>query len=450
MPAEWTEEQIKKRRSHTHGPGPNDEPPDEEEEARTKAEKAAQNERELEESKRMEREQWEARERELEASWTKRVRTKGTGQQCYAGAFVRLHLTGRAKLDQSFVSQRALETGFKDNSIFEDSRERGVPNMLLVGRGILVPGLEKALLSMCAGEHAEVTIQPEGGYGTAGSISNPVVPGSATLTYDVEILTVEKEEELWELSFETKVELADERRRRGNTLVGTRFYMEANEEYEQGMRYLIFNPHPTEEQAAVLQPAMLTLHLNLAAVKLRLKREDDAIKQAHDALKISADHPKALYRIGQAYTQLGKYTLARFHLEKAEAVVSAGHPSVPKGDDSSLRAIREEMDRLSKRMERHERDRKKVGARMGLGSGQELDDSRLARAKRALGLERLSQLTAKSLGLTEGWMWGIGLLVTSVALAMAAIDARRRAADAQTLDALELAGVEPPGTLQGS
>ena len=206
MPAEWTEEQIKKRRSHTHGPGPNDEPPDEEEEARTKAEKAAQNERELEESKRMEREQWEARERELEASWTKRVRTKGTGQQCYAGAFVRLHLTGRAKLDQSFVSQRALETGFKDNSIFEDSRERGVPNMLLVGRGILVPGLEKALLSMCAGEHAEVTIQPEGGYGTAGSISNPVVPGSATLTYDVEILTVEKEEELWELSFETKVE----------------------------------------------------------------------------------------------------------------------------------------------------------------------------------------------------------------------------------------------------
>ena len=125
------------------------------------------------------------------------------------------------------------------------------------------------------------------------------MPGSATLTYDVEILTVEKEEELWELSFETKVELADERRRRGNTLVGTKFYMEANEEYEQGMRYLIFNPHPTEEQAAVLQPAMLTLHLNLAAVKLRLKREDDAIKQAHDALKISADHPKALYRIGQ-------------------------------------------------------------------------------------------------------------------------------------------------------
>ena len=123
---------------------------------------------------------------------------------------------------------------------------------------------------------------------------------------------------------------------------------------------------------------------------------------------------------------------------------------MPKGDDSSLRAIREEMDRLSKRMERHERDRKKVGARMGLGSGQELDDSRLARAKRALGLERLSQLTAKSLGLTEGWMWGIGLLVTSVALAMAAIDARRRAADAQTLDALELAVEEPPGTLQGS
>ena len=87
---------------------------------------------------------------------------------------------------------------------------------------------------------------------------------------------------------------------------------------------------------------------------------------------------------------------------------------------------------------------------MGLGSGEELDNSRFARAKRTLGLERLSQLTAKSLGLTEGWMWGIGLLVTGVALAMGVIDARRRAADAQTLDALELAVEEPPGTLQGS
>jgi len=49
--------------------------------------------------------------------------------------------------------------------------------------------------------------------------------------------------------------------------------MEANEEYEQGMRYLIFNPHPTEEQAAVLQPAMLTLHLCVAATrKVRCRR----------------------------------------------------------------------------------------------------------------------------------------------------------------------------------
>ena len=235
------------RRHHT-GTGPNDPPPDEEEEARIKAEKAAHNERELEEAKRIEREQFEKREAEIDASWTKRVMSKGTGLPCFAGAVIRVHVTGRAKIDPSFVSQRAKETGFKNNSVFEDSRERKVPNLLLIGRGIMVPGLEKAVLAMNAGEHAEVIVKPEGGYGAAGSVSNPVVPGSATLVFDVELLTVDKEAELWDLSFEKKMELADERRQRGNTLVGGKYYLDADAEYEQGMRYLVFNPHPTEEQ----------------------------------------------------------------------------------------------------------------------------------------------------------------------------------------------------------
>jgi NADH:ubiquinone oxidoreductase subunit len=48
--------------------------------------------------------------------------------------------------------------------------------------------------------------------------------------------------------FETKMRYAKEHRERGNTLFKNGYFQSANDEYEQGMRYLLFNPHPTEEE----------------------------------------------------------------------------------------------------------------------------------------------------------------------------------------------------------
>ena len=101
--------------------GPNDPPEDPEDVARLQAEKDAQNEKELAEAKRIERERMEQREAEVAASWTKRVLNKGDGKVCFAGAAIRIHIVGRAKVDPSFVSERAKEAGFKSNSVFEDS-----------------------------------------------------------------------------------------------------------------------------------------------------------------------------------------------------------------------------------------------------------------------------------------------------------------------------------------
>lgn len=334
---------------------PQDDDPDDA--ARRKAEKDAENEKELAEAKRIESERHEARQAEIEASWTKRVLVEGTGAKAFQGAQARVHIVGRAAIDRRIKSARAEETGFKSGAVIEDSRERGVPVLLLLGRGALVPGLDRVLLSMRAGERAEVVIKPEGGYGAAGSVDHPCVPGSATLTYDVELLAVEREEELWDLSFEAKMALAEERKERGNKLVHAKHPLMADAEYEQALRYLIFNPHPEPEQLLPLQTALVAVHLNLAAVKLRLGREEATIKHAQDALKVQPDtNPKAHYRLGQAYTQLGKYALARDHLARAELAAE--------GDDASIKGIRAELDRLQKRQERHARDRKKAAARM--------------------------------------------------------------------------------------
>ena len=175
---------------------------------------------ELDEARRQEAERQAKRDAEIEASWQKRILVEGTGAQAYRGAQARLHVVGRAHVDQH-VTGRAAERGFVSGSIFEDSRARDCPLLLLLGRGLLVPGLDRCVLGMRVGERAEVTIAPEGGYGAAGSVANPMVPGSATLTYDVELLTVEKEIELWDMSFEDKMRLAAERKQRGNTLVSS-------------------------------------------------------------------------------------------------------------------------------------------------------------------------------------------------------------------------------------
>lgn len=152
--------------------------------------KKEDNDRELEEAKKLEETRQKERDAQVAASWKKKVQKEGTGREAYAGAQCHVHVVGRAHVDKRVGTTR----DFVNGSVFEDSRARQCPLLLLLGRGILVPGLDKALLSMRAGERATITIAPEGGYGGGGSISNPVVPGSATLTYDVEVLSIEKEE----------------------------------------------------------------------------------------------------------------------------------------------------------------------------------------------------------------------------------------------------------------
>lgn len=324
--------------------------------------KEEREEAELDEAKRIERERQERRDAEIEASWTRTVLAEGTGEQAYKGAQARLHVVGRATVDKA-VTGRAAERGFVSGSTFEDSRARNCPLLLLLGRGLLVPALDRCVLTMKVGERAEVTVAPEGGYGAAGSVDNPMVPGSATLTYEVELLSVDTEIELWDMSFEEKMRLAAERKQRGNTLVAGGHLLMADAEYEQALRYLVFMPHPEEGQVPLIDEALLAVHLNLAATKLRLGMEEKAIKHANDALAKQPDSTKAHYRLGQAYTQLGKTSLAEHHLERAEKCAA--------GDEASLAGIRKERERLKRRVEKHARDRKRAAQRMVSGGSTE-------------------------------------------------------------------------------
>lgn len=89
---------------------------------------------------------------------------------------VRVHYTG------------TLEDGTK----FDSSLDRGSPFVFHLGKSEVIKGWDQGVASMARGELAVFTIQPQYGYGEAGS--PPKIPGGAVLVFEVELLGFEGED----------------------------------------------------------------------------------------------------------------------------------------------------------------------------------------------------------------------------------------------------------------
>ena len=96
----------------------------------------------------------------------------GTGAELKSGDAASFHYVGK----------------LADGKVFDESRPRGVPIDLGIGRGMVIKGWDSGLIGMRVGGVRRLIVPPEEGYGAKGS--PPVIPPGATLTYEVELIGI--------------------------------------------------------------------------------------------------------------------------------------------------------------------------------------------------------------------------------------------------------------------
>lgn len=82
----------------------------------------------------------------------------------------------------------------EDGTVFDSSLTRGDPLTFTLGAGQVIKGWDQGLLAMCEGEKRKLVIPSSLAYGAKGAPPN--IPPHATLTFEVELTKIEREQEL--------------------------------------------------------------------------------------------------------------------------------------------------------------------------------------------------------------------------------------------------------------
>lgn len=120
---------------------------------------------------------------------------------CDDKELARLQIGVKRRIDRCEMRSRKGDTlnvhyvGMLENgSEFDNSRSRNRPFIFTLGMGQVIKGWDQGLLNMCEGEQRRLSIPPDLAYGSSGA--PPKIPPNASLKFDVELVKIEREEDL--------------------------------------------------------------------------------------------------------------------------------------------------------------------------------------------------------------------------------------------------------------
>ncbi|XP_071952399.1 peptidyl-prolyl cis-trans isomerase FKBP8-like [Antedon mediterranea] len=184
-----------------------------------------------------------------------------------------------------------------------------------VGEGDALQAWELCVPLMELGEICTLITTPRFAYGEVGR--KPDIPPNATITYELELLTVEEAVNLTTLPLEGLCKLADEKRERGNDLFTRYDYSGAINSYTRALQILESDESADEDGFKQLQQSKIKCYNNLAAAQIKVKAYGPALKSCDWVLNHEKDNAKALFRKGKVLAVQGELTEALIVTKKA-------------------------------------------------------------------------------------------------------------------------------------
>jgi len=247
---------------------------------------------------------------------------------------------------------------FEDGKQFDSSRERGVPLKFRLGYGMVISGWDIGIASMKTSEKAILKCSPKYCYGTQGSPRS--VPPNATLTFEIELLSWEKEPETVPEKCEAARKCKEKgnalfKEQKGNALFKEQKFQEANEFYEQAQDIFRHTWGLKDQEKKQVEEIQSSCLLNQAICKLKLEDYSGARLKCEKVLDIDKNNVKSLFRRGQAYAGEGEF-------DKAKRDFMAAIRQDPKDP-----LMRKEYEALKKREALYKQKNKDMFTKMGKG-----------------------------------------------------------------------------------
>lgn len=234
-----------------------------------------------------------------------------------------------------------------DGTIFDEHSESEPLKYIADEEQAPCEGLDMAVLDMKKGEKALVTIAPKYAFGDAGTEAFKVpVPGGETVTYEISLIDIVKAKEVWDLSENEKMALAQEIKDKANAAFKAGKYERAIKLWRRAKQTVQHDDNFAEDNRRAAKALKFSCDLNLSAAHLKVGRPVDARRAADKILDSDSGNLKALYRRAQAYMATSDWV-------EAERDIRVGLQLDPENTDfkllgRKLRAAESAADKKSK------------------------------------------------------------------------------------------------------